>query len=100
VLRHFNEKTRTFEISAEGKTRTFEFLDKTSHLYAISKSDQSIWMLRSYLEKISTLKFDEIEKISTLKFFQGMTTHLYEISRADDSCSPIGWGTSCTGDNR
>jgi ParB/RepB/Spo0J family partition protein len=36
---------------------------------SVTKYKKSAEVLRSYLEKISTLKFDEIVKISTLKFF-------------------------------
>ena len=54
VLQHFIEKTRPGEFSQNARTRPGEFfqnnrirpgefLDKTKHLYAISKSDQSIW---------------------------------------------------------
>jgi hypothetical protein len=56
VLRHFNEKTRTFEISAEGKTRTFEFLDKppTRELF-MNSADRTRAELNGLLEHLERL---------------------------------------------
>jgi hypothetical protein len=45
VLQYFTEKIRTCEFPQNSKIRTCEFLDKTRHLYEISKADKSVWIL-------------------------------------------------------
>ena len=45
VLQYFTEKIRPGEFSQNNKIRPGEFMDKTKHLYEISKTERDLWLL-------------------------------------------------------